>query len=256
VIRRARDRSPEPPARPPQLPRLEDLRRPEGRAVLERLLRRHGARRAAIVAALAASWRRDDGRPPGDDDLAALLEHHGLSRAFARRERDELLHELRAAGGVRGAAAARLSLDAAGLRAALTRLDAAEEAERIRGERRAELRGRATLSERVRLVLAEEERLRDLELLDEFEADLRTRLPEHVRALRAGRSPLRPALAASLSLDLPAAEALAARFHLDLGPKAERRGSPSRRRGGRRPPPSAPPSPGRGRPARGPRRGR
>ncbi|HEY6098486.1 MAG TPA: Fis family transcriptional regulator, partial [Anaeromyxobacter sp.] len=153
VIRRARDRAPAQPAAVAEPPRVGDLRRPEGRAVLERLIRRHGARRAALARALAAGWRRDDGAPPGEEDVASLLEHHGLARAFARRERDELLHALRAAGGFRPAAAERLALDAGGLDAAVTRLGVSAEAERIRDERRAELRGRATLAERVRLLL-------------------------------------------------------------------------------------------------------
>jgi hypothetical protein len=218
VIRRARDRAGPERVEPAPLPPLDELRRPEGRAVLERLVRRHGARRAPIVAALAAGWRSPAGVPPGGDDLSSLLDHHGLARAFARRERDELLHALRAAGGVRAAAAERLGLDADGLAAALARLGATAQAERIREERRAELRGRATLAERVRLLRSDEPRLRDLELLDEFERDVRARLPEHVRALRAGGEPVAVALGRSLSVARADAEALAARFGLDLGP--------------------------------------
>jgi len=236
VIRRARDRAQVAgEAAPPALSRLEDLRRPEGRGVLERLLRRHGARRAALAQALAARWRRDDGAPPGEGDLAALFEHHGLARAFARRERDELLHALRASGGYRPAAAERLALDPAGLDAALARLGAGADAERIRDERRAELRGRATLTERVHLVLADEARLRDLGLLGELEEDLRARLPEHVRALRAGGAPLAEALAQSLSIERRAALGLASRFGLDLGPSPDaprRSAAASPRRGG------------------------
>lgn len=250
VIRRARDRAPAAPAPILELPRVADLRRPEGRGVLERLIRSHGARRAALARALAAGWRRDDGAAPGKDDLAELLEHHGLARSFARRERDEILHVLRAAGGLRAVAAERLALDVEGLDAALAAAGAAADAERIREERRAELRARATLAERVRLLLGEEGRLRDLGLMDEFEADLRARLPEHLRALRLGRAPLAEAFAQSLSLERTAAGRLALRFGLELGPGpgAERRpaGGPRPRKSARGAAPR-----GRGRPERG-----
>ncbi|MFY3746592.1 Fis family transcriptional regulator, partial [Anaeromyxobacter sp. Red801] len=221
VVRRARDRAAAPePAPAPSLPLLDELQLPAGRAELERLVRRLGARRPAILAALAAGWRRADGAPASDADLGALLELHGLAHAFARRERDELLHAVRAAGGVLSRAAEGLGLDAAGLRAALARAGAEREAERVRDERRAELRARATLTERVRLLLADEPRLADLGLLPEFEADLRARLPEHLRALRASGGPLRPALGASLSLDRAGVDALGARLGLELGPAA------------------------------------
>lgn len=247
VIRRARDRAAAPVPAAPAVPPLDELRRPEGRSTLERLVRLHGARRAALARALAAGWRRDDGTAPGEDDVAALLDHHGLARGFARRERDELLHALRAARGFRAAAAERLALDVAGLDAALVRVGATEDAERIRREHRAELRARATLAERVRLLLADEARLADLGLLEELEADLRVRLPEHVRALKLGGGPLAEAFARSLSLELGAAQRVAARFGLDLGraprrparrtgPPSSRRGSaPRSRPGGRRP---------------------
>jgi hypothetical protein len=261
VIHRARDRAaaPAPPAAAPELPRVEDLRRPEGRTVLERLIRDLGARRAAVAHALAAGWTRDDGAPPGEEDVASLLEHHGLARAFARRERDELIHTLRATRGFREAAAERLALDAAGLDAALERAGAAQEASRIREERRKELRALRTLAERIRLLLGEEPRLRDLGLLEEFEADLRARLPEHVRALRLGAGPLAGAFARSLSLEGAAASRVAARFGLDLGdarrdggrpPTRDRRrtggadrrprGSSARRSGGGAPPATRP----------------
>ena len=219
VVHRARDRIvalPAPP--PPAPPSLDDLRRDEGRAVLERFLRRHGGRRAAILAELRAGWRGPDAAVPSEADLAALLDLHGLARAFEHREHDELLHALRAAGGSRAAAAARLGLDEAGLDASLARLGATADAERIREERRSDLRAQATLSERVHLLLAQEERLRDLGLLAEFEADLRARVPEHLRALRAGREPLAPALSRSLSLPFGALHALASRLGLALGP--------------------------------------
>jgi len=227
VIRRARDVAPPsspPPA--PAVPALDELLLPEGRAVLERLLRRHGARRPALLAALAASWTKPDGGAPGDADLARLLDHHGLARAFERRERDELLHALRAAGGVRTAAAQRLGIDAAALEAALGRLGATADAERIRDERRAELRARATLSERVGLIFVEAARLEDLGLLAEFEDDLRQRLPEHVRALRSGGTALVVALTRSLTLTPDDARSLVERFGLDrAAPAGTREGA-------------------------------
>lgn len=268
VIRRVRDRplASAPPAPAPR-PSLEELRLPEGRGVLERLLRRVGALRSALVAELAAGWVRPDGASPVEEDLSSLLEHHGLSRAFEHRERDELLHALRAARGVRAVAADRVALDVAGLEDALERLGATEEGKRIREERRSELRARTTLSERVRLLLVDEPRLADLGLLGEFEQDLRRRLPEHLRALRAGPEPLRPALRRSLALSRAALDALVARFALDLGHAGRGRGAPeakppqrreARRSEGPRRPPGArtregpPPNAA---PARGARRG-
>jgi hypothetical protein len=241
VVRRARDRAPPAPEVPPPLPALETLRAPAGRAVLERLLRRHGARRAALAAALAERWRRADGLPPGEGDLDALLDHHGLLRAFSRRERDEALHALRAAGGLRTRAAARLGLDPAGLDAALERLGAAAEAERIRDQRRADLRARATLAERASLVLREGERLDDLGLREELERDLGERLPDHLRALAAGPGPIPARLATSLGLSRAEALHLAARFGVDLGAPGA---GPSRGSGGRSPR-AGPPRPGR-----------
>ena len=213
VIRRARDAVPpsQPPA--PSTPLVDALLLPEGRAVLERLLRRNGARRPALLAALAASWTRPDGGPPDDEDLSRLLDHHGLAHAFARRERDELLHALRAAGGVRTQAAQRLGVDAPALEAALARLGATADAERIRDERRAELRARATISERVHLLLVDAARLEDLGMLAEVEDDLRRRLPEHVRALPGG-APLALALSRSLTLTPPDAQGIVERFGL------------------------------------------
>jgi hypothetical protein len=237
VIRRARDAAPARPVAPPSPPPVDALLRPEGRAVLERLVRRHGARRSALAAALAEGWTRDDGGRPGADDLARLLEHHGLTRAFERRERDELLHALRAAGGVQGAAAARLGLDAGALRAELARLGATGEAESIRERRRADLRARATLTERVRLLLGDEARLRDLDLLAEFEEDLRSRLPEHVRALRTATVPVALALSRSLSIGPAEARALAARLGVALDASAPARARPG---AGKRPAGEAP----------------
>jgi len=244
VVRRARDRAPAPTPVTPALPLLDELWLPDGRAVLDRLVRRHGARRAAIAAELAARWRAPDGAAPGPETLARLLDHHGLARAFERRERDELLHALRAAGGVRLRAAARVGLDPAGLDAALARLGAGAEAERIRGRRRGELRGRATLTERAHLLLEDPARLEDLDLLREVEQDLKARLPDHLRALRSSGGDLRAALARSLSLPLAAADALLSRLGLPPPPAEP----------ARRPPPRRSPGPGRG--ASGPRRPR
>jgi hypothetical protein len=229
VIRRARDRAEAPPPpQPPPLADLASLRAPAGRATLEQLIRKHGAQRSRILAELVSGWRRSDGAAPDDADLTALLDHHGLAHAFERRERDELLRALRLAGGVRPRAAERVGAGAEAFAGALERLGITRDAERIRDERRADLRARATLSERVRLLLEDPERLADLGLLQQFEDDLRVRLPEHVRALRSGAEPLGPALMRSLSISPAATDALAARFGLDLGP-AEARGRAAQR---------------------------
>jgi hypothetical protein len=254
-VRRARDRVPATPRPPPPLPTLDALRAPGGRSVLERLVRKHGARRAALAAALAQGWRRPDGLSPGEADLAELLEHHGLARAFARRERDEVLHVLRAAGGLRGRAAARLGTDPEGLDAALARLGATAEAEAIRAERRADLRARATLAERAALLLREGERLADLGLLGEFERDLAERLPGHLRALAAGSEPLAARLSGSLGLSRAEILSLTTRLGIALGPPAA---VPPRTPAGRSPrrPPERPPRPGPPRGARSARRTR
>jgi hypothetical protein len=256
VIRRARDAAP--PALPspaPARPLVDELLLPEGRATLERLVRRHGARRKALVDALSA-WRTAAGPPAGEAELARLLEHHGLARAFERRERDELLHALRAARGILGDAAARLGIDGKGLQAALARLGAGAEAERIREDRRAALRRKATLAERARLLLSDEPRLEDLGLRAEVEQDLRRRLPEHARALPDAGASLPLALARSLSLTAAEARALATRFELrgptSPAPRRDTGEAPRRRRP--TPSPSAPASPSR-RPPR-PRTGR
>jgi hypothetical protein len=256
IVRRARDRSPATPSQPRAAPLLDALFESEGRAVLGRLLREHGARRAAIVAALARGWRRADGTAPGEGDLDALLEAHGLARAFASRERDELLHALRAAGGSRRRAAEALGLAPAALEAALARLGAAAAAEVVRDVKRAELRRRATLSERVRLVIEEADLLTDLGLLDEVEADLRARLPEHVRALRAsGAAQLGAALARSLGAPQGAVEAFASRVGLDVGPPPPPARREPPRRDPRRDPRRAAPAPAQGRPRPAPARG-
>jgi len=239
VIRRARDRAEAPPAAPPPpLPLLDTLFEAEGRAVLERLVRVHGARRGPLVAALAQGWRRGDGAAPGLTDLKDLFDAHGLARSFERRERDDLLHALRAAGGVLSAAAARVGSTTEELAAALARCHATEEAETIRSAHRRELARRATLSERARLLLSDADRLRDLGMLEEIAEDLRQRIPEHVRALRSsGESPLAAALIRTLAIaprDLPR---LAAMLGLDIEPAAGSGPRPRAR------PASAPPRP-------------
>jgi hypothetical protein len=166
VVRRARDLVPEPPPGAPPLPLLDELLLDEGRAVVERLVRVHGARRDRIAAALAAAWRRTDGSPVGEEDLARLLDRHGMTRGFERRERDLMLHALRAAGGVRARAAAELGTTAERLDAAFSRLGAEREAEAVREDWRRKLLARATLAERVQL-LSDEERLADLGILDD-----------------------------------------------------------------------------------------
>jgi hypothetical protein len=234
IVHRKRDAAVSAPPPPPAAPALDELRRPAGRAVLEQLLRREGARRPRLIAALAG-WRRADGGAPDDADLSSLLDHHGLARAFTHREREELLHALRAARGELAAAAGAAGLAPEDYRAALDRLGAWGDAERIREERRAELRGRATLAERARLLSQEAERLADLGLLAEMEADLAARLPEHLRALRAGaRGPLAAAFALSLSLPEADAREVAKRTGLDLGPPPERRAPGTGTAGSRR----------------------
>ncbi|HVO21261.1 MAG TPA: Fis family transcriptional regulator [Anaeromyxobacter sp.] len=262
VVHRRRDRAPPPGPRPAALlPALEELFAPAGRALLERLIRAHGARRSFLVRELSA-WRGPEG-PPAERDLDALLDHHGLAHAFAHRERDELLHALRAARGSRAAAATRVGLTPEGFGEALARLGAMEAAERIREERRAELRRRGTLAGRCRLLLEEGALVEDLGLAAELLADLRLRLPEHLRALRAGPGgSTAAALARSLALPEAGIAELAARAGLRLdGERSRPAPAPSRRR----PRPPGPPRPrtaprGRGagprqpRPARTPKR--
>jgi hypothetical protein len=228
VIRRARDRASPAPAPPPPLPPLEALLAPEGRGVLEALVRRHGALASRLAAALAEGWRRADGEPPGPSDLRALLDAHGLLHAFERRERDAALHALRASGAVLARAAAALGMGAADLGALLERTGAAGEAEALREERRRQLRRRATLSERAHLLLGDAEALADLGLLGEVEADLARRIPEHLKALRAGgAASLSAALGRSLSLSRDEVAALSRRLGLDLsGGPGPRRGRP------------------------------
>jgi hypothetical protein len=238
VIHRARDRvasgGPTEPTEPAdRRAALESLLESEGRAVLERLIRTHGARRAAILQALSAGWRRLDGTELSAADLEALLRAHGLSRAFERREHDELLHALRASAGIVSAAAARIGVRAEEFLASLERLGASERAEEIREVHRTDVRRRATLAQRVRLLLAEADRLADLGMLREVEEDLRTRLPEHVRALRAsGAFPLATALTHTLAMGPRELSVLLDRLGLvlDLGAASHATGREERRR--------------------------
>lgn len=239
VVRRASERAPPSEPARPSPPLLDELLLEEGRAVLTRLVRRHGGRRARITEALAAGWRRADGLPVTPPDLDGLLAHHGMARAFEIRERDEVLHALRAAGGVRATAAAQLGVDLAALDEAIERLGARADSERIREQRRRELRARGTLTERVHLVLDDGARLSDLGLVDEFLKDLRARLPDHVRALSASpRERLDDGLCRSLSLDERGIERLAQVTGIRLvSPQARASGSP---RPTRRPPEDRP----------------
>jgi hypothetical protein len=168
------------------------------------------------VAAIAERHRRADGAPVGDADLDAALEHHGLDRAFGRRERDELVHAVRAAGAVLALAAAALGHDLASLRAAITRLDLDAEVRLLREARRRDLRSRATLSERALLLVGSADKLADLELLEEFERDLSQRLPEHLRALSSGGEPLELALARTMALPVVSVRSLLARLGVEL----------------------------------------
>jgi hypothetical protein len=242
IIRRATDRPPSrPPATPLEAP-LDELSESEGRSTLERLVREHGARRGPLLEAMRRRWRRADGGAPDDEDLDRLLSEHGLSRAFARRERDEILHALRAAGGDRRRAAAAVGIATAdALDGAVARLGATAQVEAIREGARLEIRRRATLTERARLLLFEEEHLRDLGLLPAIESDLAARLPEHILALRAsGPGPLPAALGRSLSLRPADAQLLVHRLGLDVAPSGARgdsRGADARSGPPRRPRP-------------------
>jgi hypothetical protein len=218
VIVRKKAPAPATAAPPPPLPLLDELLLPAGRAALERLVRAHGGKRPALLSALAAGHRRPDGAALDDADLERLLEHHGLGRAFARRERDEVLHAVRAAGGVLARAAAKLGYEPAGLAAAAARLGCAADVAAIRAAKRRDLAGRATLSDRARLVLADPERLAELGLLGPFEAELRARLPELLTVLGRSEEPLALALARSLSLPVKGVREVAVRLGLDLGP--------------------------------------
>lgn len=218
VIVRKRAPAPDPAPPPPPRPVLDELLLPAGRGALERLLREQGGRRPALLASLTGSHRRPDGLPLGDADLDRLLEHHGLARSFARRERDELLHAVRAAAGVMARAARALGFDESGLAAAVDRLGCRDEVDSFRAGKRRDLAGRATLSDRARLVIADPEKLRELGLLEPFEAELRARLPELLTALARSGEPLAMALARSIGLPVRGVRELAVRLGLDLGP--------------------------------------
>ena len=253
VVRKAVAVSIEPPPSPPRLPLLEELLLPAGRGELSRLIRRLGGRRPLLVAAVAATHRRADGTPLGDADLDAALEHHGLDRAFLRRERDELFHAVRAAAGVLAMAAATLGHDLTSLDAAISRLGLDVEVKRLREARRRDLRSRATLSERALLWVGSGDALADLDLLEEFETDLRRRLPEHLRALATTGEPLELGLSRTLALPGAAVKQLLTRLGIDLRAPiappapAARQATPTIRRT----PPRAAPSRGRERPSVG-----
>jgi hypothetical protein len=216
VVRKLAAATPATALQPPRLPLIETLLLPAGRGELERLIRTHGGRRPRLVAAIAATYRRANGAPPGDADLDTALEHHGLARAFGRRERDELVHAVRAAGAVLAQAAAALGHDLASLGAAITRLELDADVKRLREARRRDLRSRATLSERALLLVGNADKLADLDLLEEFERDLAKRLPDHLRALSTTGEPLELGLARTLALPVASVKELLARLGVEL----------------------------------------
>ena len=241
-IRRARDRVAPSEPRAPALAPLELLYRESGRGLLERLLRKHGASRVPVLAALAQG-HESSGHGPTGADLDALLAHHGMTRAFAERERALLLHTFRKHGGVGARVARELGLSAEELAASLSRLSLGSAVESIREARRRALERKVTLAERTRLLDEEEETLVDLGILPRFEEDLRRRLPEQIRALAVGgRRPSAIDLGRSLSLSRPAIERIVARFSLALraGDRGGSRSSdrPASRFPGRSPRPS------------------
>ena len=216
VVRKAKPTTAEHAPDAPRLPLIEELLLPAGRGELARLVRRHGGRRPVLAAALAATYRRADGAPVGSADLDAALEHHGLERAFLRRERDELFHSVRAAKGVLAKAATGLGHDLASLRLAIGRLGLDADVKRLREARRRDLRSKATLSERAQLWVGSGDALADLELLDEVEKDLKKRLPEHLRALATTREPLEQGLVRTLALPVATVRDLLTRLGIDL----------------------------------------
>ena len=228
-IRRARDRVEPSTPSPAAVPSIDLLYQESGRAVLDRMVRQHGANRTALLAALASGWSAGGGTPTGAD-LDRLLAHHGLARGFAERERALLLHAFRKHGGVALRVARDLGAAPADLRGAVARLELAVPVEAIREARRRVLDRKATLAERARLMDEEEESLADLGLLPRFEEDLRKRLPEQLRALSGGgRRPTAADLGRSLSLSRAAVDRLATRFSLPLRPAPPER--PGRREG-------------------------
>jgi len=240
-IRRAHDAVAAPsPRRAAPLPILDGLYRESGRAELGRLVRRLGANRIAILADLASRWSAASGAPPSTADLDLLLEHHGLSRGFAERERALFLHAVGKHGGVVVRMARELGIGTEDVRSAIDRLGLRPAMESIRDGRRRRLERKATLSERARLLDEEADALADLGVLPGFEEDLRRRLPDHLRALAVGgRIPSAADLGRSLSLSRAAVDRLVARFGLRLRPapagRPERagRGPASRRPGAR-----------------------
>jgi hypothetical protein len=252
VVRKAPSAAAAAPPAVPRLPLFEELLLPAGRGALSRLLRQHGGRRPLLVAAIGASHRRADGQPLGDADLDAALEHHGLERAFLRRERDELFHAVRAAAGVLGRAAAALGHDPASLGAAISRLGLDAEVKRLREGRRRDLRSKATLSERTLLWVGQGDALADLGLLEEIEEDLRRRIPEHLRALATSSEPLEQGLVRTLALPAATVKQLLTRLGIDLrAPLAPARPAPPPAAPSTRRPPVRParPRPAAARPA-------
>jgi DNA-binding MarR family transcriptional regulator len=249
-IRRVQDAVAAPTPGPAPLPHLDGLYRESGRAEIGRLLRRLGANRVAILSDLASRWSDGAGSPPGSADLDRLLEHHGLARVFAERERALFLHAVGKHGGVVIRMARELGMAPEDVRGAIDRLELRPAVESIRDSRRRRLERKGTLSERARLLDEEADALADLGLLAGFEADLRRRLPDHLRALAVGgKSPSAADLGRSLSLSRGAADRVVAHFGLRLRPsppdRPERsgRGSAPRRPGARGAAPRRPPGP-------------
>jgi hypothetical protein len=243
-IRRARDQVVSPAPGKAALPLLDGLFRESGRAELGRLVRRAGANRVALLADLATRWASGDGASPSSDDLDRLLEHHGLTRGFAERERALYLHAVRKHGGIMIRMARELGATPEDVRGAIDRLGLRAATDSVRDLRRRVLDRKATLSERARLLDEEADALADLGLLARYEEDLRRRLPEHLRALSVGgRSPSAADLGRSLSLSRSAVDRLVLRFGLRLRPSPAGRGERSERpeRPGR---PGAPRRPG------------
>jgi hypothetical protein len=243
-IRRARDQVATPAPGTAALPLLDGLFRESGRAELGRLVRRTGANRTTLLADLATRWASGAGAPPTSDDLDRLLEHHGLTRGFAERERALYLHAVRKHGGVMIRMARELGATPEDIRGAIDRLGLRAATDSVRELRRRVLDRKATLSERARLLDEEADALADLGLLARYEDDLRRRLPEHLRALSVGgRSPSAADLGRSLSLSRSAVDRLVLRFGLRLRPSPAGRGERPERpeRSGR---PGAPRRPG------------
>jgi hypothetical protein len=249
-IRRARDQVHAPPPGAAALPHLDGLYRESGRAEIGRLVRRLGANRAAILSALSSRWASGEGAPPSGSDLERLLEHHGLARGFAERERALLLHAVRKHGGVLIRMARELGSTPEEVRGTIDRLGIRPAVESIRDVRRRALERKATLSERARLLDEEADVLADLGILARCEEDLRRRLPDHLRALAVGgRTPSAADLGRSLSLSRGAVDRLALHFGLRLRaapagrpdrPERAPRGTAPRRPGSRGAPSSRP----------------